>query len=99
MKTTSELADLIRAQLRSLRLTQTELASTSGVARRTLAQVLRGDSDLKLSTLFALADRIGLEVVLVPKTAADGIAAGPATPAVKSHVDVVLENLRGTESR
>jgi len=45
-----------------------------------------------MSTLFTLADRLGLEMVLVPKGAAQAVSAGAVTqPVVKSRVQKALE--------
>jgi hypothetical protein len=53
-------------------------------------------SNLKVSTLFAMTDKLGLEVVLVPKGAASGLAEEnqAAVPQVKTLVEAALERVR-----
>jgi transcriptional regulator with XRE-family HTH domain len=94
MKSHSDIAEVLRNQLMLAQLTQAELSSSAGVSRRTLTQVLSGQQDFKVSTLFALADRLGLELVLVPKAVAGAVSALPSTePVVKSRIQQALENL------
>ncbi|MCX5544773.1 XRE family transcriptional regulator [Paraburkholderia sp. CNPSo 3076] len=74
---------------------KSDLAAATGVTRVTLRRALTG-SDFKVSTLFAIADKLGLEVVLVPKGAARGLAAETqaAAPQVKTLVQAALERVR-----
>lgn len=69
-----------------------ELRDATGVAGQTLVNALGGKEDFKLSTLLSIADKLGLELLLVPKEAARGLAQ-PATPAVESMVDAVRKRL------
>ncbi len=71
-----------------------ELKSQAGISQRTLTNVLSGTEDYKVSTLMAVADRLGLELVLVPKAAAVAVEAGKTTaPLVKSRVAAALERV------
>lgn len=66
-----------------------------GVSQRTLTKVLSGQEDFKVSTFFALADRLGLELLLVSKETVQAVAAGQVTvPVVKSLVQGALERAR-----
>ncbi|GAB3629902.1 hypothetical protein PTE30175_05181 [Pandoraea terrae] len=73
MKSVAEIALALRARAKNLEVTQEALGQSAGVSRRTLTHVLGGENDFKLSTLMAVADRLGLEVALVPKGAAQGL--------------------------
>lgn len=94
MKTLQQLADILRKQIDRLELTQEALGSASGVSRQTLSKVLSGRSDLKVTTLMALADRLGLELMLVPKEIAPGMKhLEESRPRVRSLVDAALGSI------
>lgn len=97
MKTLQQLATTLRDRIRRLKLTQETLSTDAGISRQTLSKVLSGRADLKVTTLFALADRLGLEVMLVPKEISPGMAAEDETrPRIKSVVDAALETFQPT---
>lgn len=94
MKSISELSTVLRSGLERRKMTQAELLVSAGVSQRTLTNVLGGHSDFKVSTLLALADRVGLELVLVPKGAVMAMQAGPTTPvSVPSRVGAARSRL------
>jgi len=97
MNTHRDIAAQLRARLARQQLTQAELREAAGVSRRTLTNVLGGEQDFKLSTLLALADRLGLDVVLVPKGARSAVdEAAAAEPArIPTRVQQALQRLRG----
>jgi transcriptional regulator with XRE-family HTH domain len=96
----TEIAATLRSRARELRITQEQLRSQAGLSRQTLTNVLGGSSDYRLTTLLALADRLGFELVLVPKGAAPGLAAGDTRPAaVKTGVQAALESLEPRAAR
>lgn len=95
MKTVSEISGRLRSALDQSKLRQLDLAESAGVARQTLTKVLSGREDFKVSTLLALADKLGLELVMVPKGAAEGLHASTGAPAVESLVDRVRKGLKG----
>jgi transcriptional regulator with XRE-family HTH domain len=96
MKSILAFSTLLRARVDELGLTQAELADAAGVSRRTLTQVLGGKTDFRIGTLIALADRLGLEVLMVPGAVAETIAIGNAVtkPVVKSRVREALDKVR-----
>ncbi|MBK1781787.1 helix-turn-helix transcriptional regulator [Advenella sp. WQ 585] len=98
MATLSSISQTLRKQLQALKLTQETVRQDTGITRRTLTNVLSGKQDYKLTTLLAIADRLGLDVVLLPKEAARGINLTPTTtptpPKVTSTVQATLERLR-----
>lgn len=94
MATLSSISQTLRKQLQALKLTQETVRQDTGITRRTLTNVLSGKQDYKLTTLLAIADRLGLDVVLLPKEAARGINLTPTPPKVTSTVQATLERLR-----
>jgi len=92
MKTYTEVAKVLRNAIAHRKVSQAQLREEAGISKRTLTNVLSGEEDFKMSTLFTLADRLGLEMVLVPKGAAQAVSAGAVTqPVVKSRVQKALE--------
>ena len=97
MPSLADIAETLRDAAKRQGLTQARLAEAAGVAPRTLTHVLSGQEDFRLSTLMALADRLGLEMLLVPKGAAAAVAAGePLRPPVRSVVTQALDALHGS---
>lgn len=100
MKTLQHMATTLRNRIARLNFTQEALSADAGISRQTLSKVLSGRADLKVTTLFALADRLGLEVMLVPKEIAPGMApADESRPRVKNVVDAALEDFKSTRQR
>jgi transcriptional regulator with XRE-family HTH domain len=98
MKSLLDLASALRARAKRIAITQDELGEAAGVSRRTLTHALSGTHDIKVTTLMAVADRLGLELSLVPKGAAQGMPApdefGVPPPVVKTCVQQMLERDR-----
>lgn len=102
MKSLPEIASLLRKRLKENKMSQRELGEEAGIARRTLTHVLSGEADYKVTTLLSVLDRLGCELVIVPKGAAAGIANEstfePSAPSVKSVVDAALERMKSTRT-
>ena len=97
MNTLYQLASTLRHRIKLLRLTQDKLSTSAGISRQTLTKALSGRADFKVTTLIALADRLGLQVLLVPKEVTpDIIAPTEDKPRVKSVVDAAIEALNST---
>ena len=95
MKTLRDISSTLRSSAVERGMKQAELKDAAGVSQRTLTNVFSGTEDFKVSTLLALADRVGLELILVPKAAAVAVEAGQtAAPRVKSRVAAALERLQ-----
>lgn len=94
MFTLFALAEELRDAVQAKGLRQAELAEAAGISKRTLTHALSGQQDIRLTTLMALADRLGLEVMLVPKAASGALPRGeqPAPP-VQSVVSEAREAL------
>ena len=103
MNTLPEFAALLRQRMAAMGATQLALSQAAGLTRRTLALVLSGRHDFKLTTLLALLDKRGLEIVVVPKGAAASLAstsaADTAAPPVKSLIDLGQERLGPPQGR
>jgi len=98
MKSHPEVAKVLRDAISHRKVSQAQLHEEAGISQRTLTNVLSGDEDFKMSTLFALADRLGLEMLLVPKGAAQAVSAGAVTkPVVKTRVQKSLERRRASD--
>src|SRR5690625_1094126 len=98
MITLQQLAEILRKRIDQLELTQEALASSAGVSRQTLSNVLSGRSDLRVTTLMALADRLGLELMLVPREVAPGMMPQEEDgPRIKSVVDTALSPVLPTQ--
>jgi DNA-binding phage protein len=87
-------AALQAAQLRS-ETTQTQLAMDCGLNRMTLQKIMAGRGDPKFSTLVALADALGLDVVLSPRLLdAPTQAQQLASPVIETSVQRALAGLK-----
>lgn len=98
MKSLLELADLLRSQLKAQGMSQRALCARAGLARRTLENMLSGRVDYKVSTLISVLDRLGMELVVVPKDAAPGLSDpvphAQAQAAVKTRLQAAREALQ-----
>ena len=98
MRTLAEIALFLRGRAKQASLTQRELGAQAGIARATLTAVLSGESDYKVTTLFAVLDRLGYQMTFVPKGAAAGFpdeaSFTPTQPAVKTRIQFVRERLK-----
>ncbi len=90
MKTIAELSQSLRAALKRSGMTQEALRQAAGLSRQTAVNVFKGSEDFKLSTLLAVADKLGLELVLLPRQAARGEALGVGEPVVETLVQRAL---------
>lgn len=86
MKTLREISSTLRSTLKARRQTQAQLREAAGITQRTLTNVLSGEQDFKVTTLLAVADRLGLELLLVPKAAVRGLAASQESAPVMTLV-------------
>lgn len=94
MRTLAEISRVLAQRLRAEAYPKLKLAADAGITYRTLSHVLSGDQDYKVSTLLAVADRLGLELVLVPNEAARAMTPASAEPEIKSRVQAALDRLQ-----
>lgn len=96
MKTLPELSTSLDRRARALEYGRLQLARDAGVTYRTLSHVLGGVQDFKVSTLLAVADRLGLELMLVPTEARQvAMPDTEAPPVVPTKVQAALDRLKG----
>jgi transcriptional regulator with XRE-family HTH domain len=95
MRTLAEISDMLAQHVVQSSYGKLKLAEDAGVTYRTLQHVLSGTQDYKVSTLMAVADRLGLELVVVPKEAARGMTGTRPQPEVRSRVQAALDRLKG----
>jgi transcriptional regulator with XRE-family HTH domain len=92
MKTLSEVAVSLESQRQRLGLDYQAVAESTGLTPLSVRSVLQGKTAPRVTTLMAIADQLGLEVLLLPKVVAAGLQAqapeGPA-PAL-SRVDRIV---------
>jgi len=94
MNSLSDISSVLRRRLQQQGQTQAQLRQSAGIAQRTLTNVLSGEQDFKVSTLLALADRLGLELMLVPKGAALAVdAEGVARAKIPTRIEVARRQL------
>jgi uncharacterized Fe-S cluster-containing radical SAM superfamily enzyme len=86
----SELSTVLARAASSAGIKLVDLSMRAGLSRPTTRKALAGTEDYRVSTLLALADRLGLEVALVPKGLAAGIGSKTAAAYVPSVVDIAL---------
>lgn len=95
MRTLVEISRVLTARLLARRYPKLKLAADAGITYRTLSHVLSGEQDYKVSTLLTVADRLGLEVMLVPNEATGAMTPPSPEPEVKSRVQAALDRLEG----
>jgi transcriptional regulator with XRE-family HTH domain len=96
MNSIREVSAELREALSHSGLKQQDLREAAGVSRQTLANVLKGTEDYKLTTLLTLANRLGLELVLLPKAAARGMQPKKSETVVETVVERVRKRLANT---
>jgi transcriptional regulator with XRE-family HTH domain len=93
MKTLTEIATRLEAERLRLMLDYQTLAERTGLTPLSVRNVLQGRAAPRITTLMAIADQLGLEVLLLPKVVARGLQAHtveePPPPAL-SRVDRIV---------
>lgn len=81
MQTLGEFSQAMTDARKARKLSINELARETGLSRLAVRQILAGDAAPRLTNAMALASELGLELVLVPKEAAQSLAGtGTAAP-------------------
>ena len=88
MQSQAEVALTLDTERRRQKLKYVELAKAAGLSVLAVRQALQGRTALRITSLMALADRLGLELMMLPKVDAstmtgDGAYADPAGPVVQ----------------
>jgi hypothetical protein len=97
MKTLKEIADILQQARSDGAVTLRELSEQTGLTAVTLRGLLEAKTDPRLTTLMAVADQLGLEVMLVPQAVSASIArpAQPDVIEVPTLVGAALKRQRG----
>ncbi|MEJ7931986.1 helix-turn-helix transcriptional regulator [Ramlibacter sp. AN1015] len=82
-----ELATTLEDARLAQQVTFEELAAAAGLSRLATRRVLRAESAPRVTTLMAIADKLGLELVLVPRQVAAGLAAPASSQRPLSRVE------------
>ncbi len=91
MKTLHDFASTLKASQKAQRVTAVELADRLGLSAQAVRQMLAGTTAPRLTNAMALADELGLELVLVPKEIAQSLSQpAKAERATKSDVERLL---------
>lgn len=111
MKSQSEVAQTLNAERRRQKLKYVELAQATGLSVLAVRQALQGKTALRITSMMALADRLGLELMLLPKMVASsmsgdnnaavpsGYSDGPAVAPVLTSVELALQRQRSPSNR
>jgi transcriptional regulator with XRE-family HTH domain len=93
MKTLTEIATRLEGERQRLVLDYQALAERTGLTPLSVRHILQGRTAPRVTTLMAIADQLGLELLLLPKVVATGLQAHsveePAPPAL-SRVDRIV---------
>jgi transcriptional regulator with XRE-family HTH domain len=93
MKTLTELASQLEGERQRLGLDYQTIAMRTGLTPLSVRGVLQGRTAPRITTLMAIADQLGLEVLLLPKVVASGLQAHTAEeplPPALSRVDRIV---------
>ena len=92
MKTLSEIATRLEDERRRLMMDYQTLAERTGLTPLSVRGVLQGRTAPRITTLMAIADQLGLEVLLLPKVVASGLQAHivEESPPALSRVDRIV---------
>jgi transcriptional regulator with XRE-family HTH domain len=93
MKTALEVGNRLQEARREKHKKLVDLVDSTGLTAVTLRNVLEGKTDARVSTIIAIAQEVGLELVLVPTQIANSIESSSAKPvAIESLVDRALRS-------
>jgi transcriptional regulator with XRE-family HTH domain len=95
MRTLQDIAAVLDSARKQQRIPLYALIAASGLTAVTIRGLLSGKKDARLTTLMEIAERLGYEVMLVPRDVAGSlVSADDAAPAVESLVEAALTRRR-----
>ena len=98
MKTTLDVSSFLEAERKSRKIPKNRLQKETGLSVNTVRGIFDGAHDPRLTTLMAVCDRLGLEMVIAPKEIADSLQQNHK--ATRTSVDsVVTAALKRTRDR
>lgn len=88
MKTLGEFAQALSQGQKSQKVSAKDLAERTGLSPLAVRQILAGKAAPRLTNAMALADELGLELVLVPKVVAQSLSVQqPVERTIKTNVE------------
>jgi transcriptional regulator with XRE-family HTH domain len=87
MKTLQEISVRLETERKRRGLKYVDLAAATGLSVLSVRQALHGQVAVRVPSLMALADQLGLELILVPKLVAQSLQA-ESKPAAKVLTDI-----------
>ncbi len=86
VKSAEAIGALVRARRKAAGLTQAQAAGLSGVGTRFFSELERGKKTVALDLVLRVLERVGLELVLVPRGSRllRGVSAAPQQPIKKA---------------
>ena len=94
---TQEVAKALKAARKNKGLSQRSLAEKSGVLQTQISRIENGATDLRLSTLVALARALDLELTLIPRKAVAAVQSVVRASMPAAAFDRALTNLQSKE--
>lgn len=88
MATLNSIADRLNVRIKETGVSRKDLRESAGLSIQTTINVLSGMHDYRMTSLLAMLDRLGLDLVLLPKDAAAALA---PSSSVKTRVQRLLE--------
>lgn len=88
MATLKSIADRLTSRIKENGVSRKDLRESAGLSIQTTINVLSGTHDYRVTTLLALLDRLDLDLIILPKAAADALA---PSHAVKTRIQRLLE--------
>lgn len=80
MQTLQQVADALESRRQTLQITYDDLAARAGLTPLATRRALQGTASPRITTLMALADKLGLEVVLLPRQVANQLYVAEESP-------------------
>jgi len=93
MNSVPDIARTLHDAARACGVSIVDLSAKAGLSRPTTRKALNGLDDFRITTLVALAEQLGLDVVLVPKSVSAGFTKSRQEPAyVPSMIELALNS-------
>lgn len=80
MQTLQQVADALESRRQTLQITYDDLAARAGLTPLATRRALQGTASPRITTLMDLADKLGLEVVLLPRQVANHLHVAQEPP-------------------
>lgn len=98
MKTLQEMSFRLETERKRQGLKYVDLATATGLSVLSVRQALQGKVAVRVPSLMALADQLGMEVIMVPKLVAQSLQS-ENEPAAKVLTDIEQLLSQGTDTK